>query len=130
MLPQVLILPFLTLTLIASRFSYEVALGFLGLTALAAIPWPSVWRTKLEKRGYAMTMAVHYWLTGDISAKLKESIKGYFVGWSYYKMSWNPSDIDSWLATTEQAIKSGTIRLDPTYEDVFQFIVNHRLLKP
>jgi hypothetical protein len=129
LLPQVLVVPFLILTLVAAFISWKFALVSLGLTALSAIPWPSAGRTKLEKRGYAMTMAVHYWFTKDIPSELKQDIKGYFVGWPYYKMSWSPSDIDTWLATTEQAIKSGTLIDDLVYGDVLQFMVSRGLLK-
>lgn len=129
LLPQVLIAPFLISAIVTAFFSWKAALVSLGLVALAAIPWPSPGRTKLEKRGYAMTLAVYYWLTREIPPKLKQDIKSYFVGWPYYKMSWSPTDIDAWLATTEQAIKSGTLIDDLTYGDVLQFLVNRGLLK-
>jgi hypothetical protein len=129
LLPQLLVVPFLLLTITTVFISWKASFFILGLTILAAIPWPSSGRTKLEKRGYAMTMAANYWLTKEITPKLKQEIKGYFVKWSYYKMSWNAADIDSWLTTTEQAIKSGTLINDLVYGNVLQFIVNRGLLK-
>jgi len=129
LLPQVLVVPFLILTLITSFISCKSSLILLGLTILSALPWPSFWRTKLEKRGYAMTIAVRYWLTNEIPTEFKQNIKSYFVGWSYYKMSWNSADIDTWLATTEQSVRSGTLIDNPIYGDVLQFLVNRGLLK-
>ncbi len=129
LLPQGLIVPFLISLIVSAFISWKAALISLVLVVLAAIPWPSLGRTKLEKRGYAMTMAVHYWLTREIPSELKQNIKNYFVGWPYYKMSWSLSNIDSWLDSTEKAIKSGTLIEDLTYGDVLQFLVNRGLLK-
>lgn len=129
LLPQLLILPLLILSIAFAFVSLRASISILGLVVLAALPWPSSGRTKLEKRGYAMTLAVYYWLTKEIPPELKLEIKGYFVGWSYYKMSWNSADIDSWLVTTEQAIKSGTLIDDLVYGNVLQFMVNRGLLK-
>lgn len=82
-----------------------------------------------EKRGYAMTMAVSYWILGEVPTKLKQSIKSYFVGWPYYKMSWSPSDIDAWIAKIEWDLKTGTLLEDPVYFDVRQFLASRGLLK-
>ena len=124
-----LVAPFLVLTSFTSIISCKLALIPLVLAVLSTLPWPSPGRIKLEKRGYAMTMAVHYWLTGEITPKLKQEIKIYFVGWPYYKMSWSPTSIDTWLDATEQAIKSGTLIDNLIYSDVLQFLVNRGLLK-
>ena len=129
LLPQVLVVPFLVSALVSAFISWKAALVSLCLGILAAIPWPSPGRTKLEKRGYAMTLAVHYWLRGEIPLELKQDIKNYFVGWPYYRMSWSPTDIDTWLAATELAIKSGTLIEDMVYGDVLQFLVTRGLLR-
>ena len=129
LLPQVLTILFLVSAIVTALISWKVALVLLGLAALSIVPWPSPGRTKLEKRGYAMTLAVHYWLNGSIPTELKQDIKGYFVGWPYYRMSWDPADIDVWLTSTEQAIKSGTLIDDLVYGDVLQFLVTRGLLK-
>lgn len=55
------------------------------LLFLAPIPAP--WRTHYEMRGYAMSLAVHYWYLGDgIPVALKQHVADAFTGPSYLYM--------------------------------------------
>jgi hypothetical protein len=130
LLPQLLLLPFLVSALVVVFFSWKISLVLLAFGLISVCPWPSLGRTRLEKRGYAMTMAISVWMMGDIPPELKKFVKGYFVGWPYYKMSWDPSGIDAWIEKTEQDIKSGALIKDPTYEGVYQFLTSRGLVKP
>ena len=129
LLPQVMFVPLSISALSCSFFEGKLAILLLVLALVSLLPWPSPGRTKWEKRGYAMTMAVSYWIRGEVTSELKQSIKSYFVGWPYYKMSWSPSDIDVWLTQIEWDLKTGTLLEDQVYFDVRQFLGSRGLLK-
>jgi hypothetical protein len=130
LLPQVLFAPFIVISIICLLCHLNLVglvLLVLGLVALA--PWPSPWRTQWEKRGYAMTFAVNYWLFGVIPDQLKQSVRGHFFDWSYYKMSRNPKDIDSWISSTVYYIQSGGICSDAVYFNVHRFLLSKGLIQ-
>jgi hypothetical protein len=120
--PQIMSIPCLFLGALATLVSWWVAgfLFFVGLVFIAS--WPAPWRVKWEKRGYAMSLAVAYWMTEEISSANKAFIRNQFLDWGYYRMSWNRKDIDSWLDLTERSIRDGTLEQDPAYGDVHQFL--------
>jgi hypothetical protein len=122
-LPQALLIPFLiTGTVLAFFFGWWSLIAFgLGLACLA--PWPSSGRVRLEQRGYAMSMAVLFWLTGDIPFERKDSIRKQFLSMAYYKMAWSPGAIDKWLEATDRSIRNGTLAAgDEVYGSVLRFL--------
>lgn len=130
LLPQILVIPGLIASIVCLCFGLKwtsLVFGLIGLAFL--LPWPSPWRVRWEKRGYAMTMAVNYWLFGSISEKMKQEIRNSFLGWSYYKMSRNQEDISSWVADTVADIKSGAICSDLAYHDVRRFLLSEGLVR-
>lgn len=121
--PQVLAVPLLLSgAVLAFFFGLWSLLAFgLGLAFLA--PWPAPGRVHLEQRGYAMSMAVVFWLTGDIPLARKDSIRKQFLSMAYYKMSWDSKGIDVWLEQTERSIRNGTLAAnDAVYGDVLKFL--------
>ena len=129
LMPQVLFVPFL-LTSIACLIGHHLLLTliFFGLGLVSLAPWPSPWRVQWEKRGYAMTFAVVYWLSGSIPDHLRQKVRDYFLGWSYYKMSRNPIDIDNWIASVSVDIEGGTICSDVAYYNVRSFLMSRGLV--
>ena len=124
LLPQILVLPALLASLLCLVVKYYAfSLVFFGLGVVAALPWASPFRVQWEKRGYAMTMAANYWLYGSIPDKMKQEIRSNFLGWSYYKMSRDPADIDAWIAKTVADIEGGRICTDPVYDEVHRFLL-------
>lgn len=78
-------------------------LGFLCLGFLA--PWPSPGRTKWETRGYAMTMAVHFWSSGKIPESLKLDIQEHFWSSEYYYMHRNKDEVKNAIEVIADAIE-------------------------
>ena len=124
-LPQVLAIPLLLGAVVAAFFTWWVALPLLVLGLLSLLPLPSPWRVYWEKRGYAMSIAAAFWVTGGIPESMLANIKTQFITLNYYKMSWSEGDIDNWIETTCQSVRDGTIELDPIYGDVLRFVVSH-----
>jgi len=121
--PQVLFVPFVIVGVVLAVFFGWWSLIAFGLGLLCLAPWPSPGRVRLEQRGYAMSLATLYWLTGDISFARKDSIRKQFLTMAYFKMSWSPKAIDKWLTDTEVAIRNGTLAAnDPVYGDVLKFL--------
>lgn len=119
--PQVVSILFLALGALVAFFSWvSLPLFLIGLVFIAS--WPAPWRVKWEKRGYAMSMAVTYWRTGQLYSASKDFIRQHFLDWDYYRMSWNGKDIDAWLDLTERDIRNGTLEKDPIYGDVHRFM--------
>jgi len=121
--PQVLSVPLLLAGgVLAFFFGWWSLIAFgLGLACLA--PWPAPGRVHWEQRGYAMTMAVTFWLTGDIPFARKDSIRKQFLTMAYFKMAWSTKAIDKWLSDTETSIRNGTLAAnDPVYGDVLKFL--------
>lgn len=102
--------------------------GFLGLLAfLVALvplaPWPSKGRTRLELRGYAMTIAAHEWLHGTpMPDETRAALLQYFTGPSYYFMSWSPVSLELTLGKAKASSES------PQADEPYQ-IVRGLLLK-
>lgn len=67
--------------------------------ALAALPWPSTGRSKLEMRAYAVSIAARKWMNGASLSTDEKWVEchldsfladtGAFLGWGYYKMCWS-----------------------------------------
>ena len=107
-------------------FSGWAALGLLGATLLPLAPLPSPGRTRLELRGYAMSIAVYRWLTGkDYSTGGLNRMRSFFNGPAYYFMSWSPSKIADSLADAEYATRSGKIAKEMPYSVVYTSLKKH-----
>ena len=76
-----------------------------------------------------MSMAVFYWVNGEVHDGLKKPIRDNFLGMSYFKMSWSPKDIDQWITKTVSDIESGALGKDPIYGAVYQFLLDQGLVK-
>lgn len=76
--PQIFMLGFL-LIFITGNFWWLLALLFLS-------PVPSIGRTWIEFRGYRMSIAIRYWLTGKLDDSYIEYIISQFTTRSYYWM--------------------------------------------
>lgn len=127
LLPQVLAVPLLVVGVVLA-----VTLGWWSIIAFifalgALFPWPSRWRVRWEQRGYAMSMAVRFWTTGDLPFSTKEAIRKQFLGSAYFWMAGDAVAIDKWLMVTSNAIRTGTIQEDPVYGAVYRFLRSRNL---
>jgi hypothetical protein len=130
LLPQVLFVPLLLASIACLIGHLKLAsLILLALGLVALIPWPSPWRVNWEKRGYAMTLATNYWIFGSIPEPLKQSVRGHFLDWSYFKMSRNQANIDAWLSGIVASIEDGTICSDGAYYHVHKFLSDKGLVQ-
>lgn len=129
LLPQILLVPLLLSSILCLFFAWKLSIALLVIGLLSVIPWPSLWRTHWEKRGYTMSMAVFYWVNGEVHDGLKKPIRDNFLGMSYFKMSWSPKDIDQWITKTVSDIESGALGKDPIYGAVYQFLLDQGLVK-
>ena len=83
-----------------------IVAGPLLLVALASLaPLPAPFRTRAEIRGYSMNMALNLWRYGGIVPGTKKWIADHFVGWEYYRMSWDRREVMARLADFEFALK-------------------------
>lgn len=113
-----------SLMALMSFWSLWFLLALVLLVALA--PWPSPYRRDVELRGYTMTMALEYWLTGDISDVTLEQVADKFNGWSYYRMEPSELVITFKLSHIEAAIRSNAILIG---QEGIPFRQVHDLLK-
>lgn len=127
LLPQVLILPLLVLGVVLSLYIGWWATPFFVLANVCVLPLPAPWRVNWERRGYAMTLAVNYWLTGTIPPANVLLVKLSFVGWGYYRMSWSEEQTNAWVQRTLAKIYSGQLELEPEYREVHDFMVTEGL---
>lgn len=102
------------------------ALFFVGVALVA--PWPSPGRVAAERRGYAMTLAATYWLTGTVVALQKELTVRYFTGPNYYFMAWSRKSLDVWVTDTLERAKNGTLQQEPGYGMMYAFLKTKGLL--
>jgi hypothetical protein len=128
LLPQLLCVPFVVLGLVSLLFSWWVSCALFGVGLLCLLPWPSPWRVSLERRGYAVNLAVSYWTTGKIPPELKERIFNHFVSKDYYWMSWSSDSTREWLGSTVFAIQDGSFSREPTYAPIHIFLKTQGLL--
>lgn len=121
-LPQLLALPVLLLTIAGCFWKGPVALLGLVLMVVLALPWPAPWRVKWEGRGYAMTLAVSYWMFGLITDVQRQSVAKQFYGSAYYYMLWSEKSALELLAKTEAQIAMHTLETMDPYKIVFEFL--------
>ena len=97
------------------------------LAAFAPLaPWPSKGRTRLELRGYSMSVAVHRWLIGkDASKSYLDAMQVYFTGPAYYFMSRSPSKIAEALEDALRATQTGDILQEEPYCVVYDSLKKH-----
>lgn len=123
-LPQILFIPLLlTYVALGCFFSFFGFPLLALLTAMAClIPWPSVGRTHWELRGYTMSLAVEYWLTGQyISPDSLANVKKQFTSMAYYRMCWSDGGITKQLADARERIWTGIEKEEP-YAFVHKFL--------
>lgn len=127
LMPQVLAAPLLLVgVVLAITLGWWSTIAFI-LAVVALVPWPSRWRVEWEQRGYAMSMAVRFWLTGDLPVTTRDAIRKQFLGSAYFWMARDPVAIDKWLMLTANAIRTGTIQQDPVYGAVYRFLRERNL---
>lgn len=73
---------------------FLLCIGFLA-------PWPAPFRVMIEQRGYGASFEAWYKM-GHIlpqagSVRLNKLLDKTFVGWGYYRMSWNREKVKNWL---------------------------------
>lgn len=125
--PQILAVPLFCLGVVLSFFVGWWSVPLFLLANLSLLPWPAKWRVHWEERGYLMTLAVLYWMYGSIPASSKVKVKMSFVGWSYYRMSWSEDQVTEWFARSEARILDGSLKSEPIYREVYQFLVSQGL---
>jgi len=87
------------------------------------LPLPAYWRYKWEFRGYAINLAIRYWLNGSIDKETKDWTIRAFVGPNYYFMFPFKKFLQRKIAETEKRIKNGDILFDsPVYVEVKDII--------
>lgn len=104
----------LALGLIASIFLWAWLCPWVLLTLvalLALLPWPSRGRTHIERRGYKMTAAVHWWLYGGIYRTPEQTAK-LFTGWAYYRMCPNREKVIQMIEADHRDIRGGRLSED------------------
>jgi hypothetical protein len=111
-------------------------LGFLALLAipfslfnllwlLCFFPWPAYWRTKSESRGYAVTIAMIYWLDG--SQTKSEWMVKHFTGGNYYYMWPFEDDVKRDLDAIKVRVANDDIlNLDPLLVELKEIIARER----
>lgn len=120
--PQVLFLILAPLA-VASYFVSPWACLVLGLLAvLSLLPWPAKFRTEYEFRGYRMSQAVEYWLTGRVwNPESADLIGSNFTNFNYYRMSW--SSVKNRIQQDGRYfIKTGGILMVDPYYDVYHLL--------
>lgn len=127
LLPQCLALLALFAALAFLSLWFLLFLLFLG----ALLPWPSLWRTKWEMRGYAMSMAVDYWRFGTVSTDKLAFYSAQFTGWGYYRMCPSQkstvSQLEAWYGKIKDSqILVGGVEHSP-YRDVYLLLKNKGL---
>lgn len=119
---------------IAGTFALAWWLTGWAVLALVAMlvclaPWPSPWRTKWELRGYSMSVAATWWLTGVYTTEYREHIVKQFVGPSYFFMSWSRSKIEKVVDEAFYGAKELTLLGDPPFKIVHEFFQEHQLIR-
>lgn len=126
--PQILALPFIVgAVLLAIFVSWSMFFISLIVGLIFLVPWRAYWRSELEYRGYAMTLACEYWMNGDISDWTINHCKEQFYGWAYYRMDGDTSRVNAKINKIVEDIKSGKILEGK--ENIPYKIVNSFLLK-
>lgn len=93
------------------------------------LPIPAIWRNKYERRGYAMSLAVAYWKTGQISPKHMHHITEQFTGPTYYFMWPFKKSVEKWIDSVELRLMRNTILDEKIYRDIHD-IVKDVVLRP
>lgn len=101
----------------------------LGVALLLLAPWPSAGRVRLERRGYAMSLALYCWTLGYVPQILRDSVARMFTGPAYYFMSWSKKSTDSFVNTAVAQASSGELAKEPPYGLVYDFLHKRGLVK-
>ncbi len=128
--PQVLALGALLAVLAFWRLEFLLSL----LALLFLLPLPAPFRARWERRGYAMSAAMLYWLSGSLEpvASSREFFRAQFLGWPYYRMTWSARRHAEWWVLLlrnlpTQAFFQGAEGLP--YRIVYDFLHTHRLAR-
>lgn len=101
---------------------------FLIIAAACALPLPAYFRMKMEVEAYQISMAVTYWMTGNVPQSNIEYIKKNFTGWNYYKMWPFKSSIDKKLLKKYEEIKNGEILKDLYPRQIYEYLLKEGLV--
>jgi len=97
------------------------------LLLLLAAPLPAPYRTRLEMRGYAMSIAVNYWRHGSVDIETYMPwLLGTFTGPVYYFMWPFKRSVRKQLLAWQKKIEDGSILEGPGSEP---FVAVHEILK-
>lgn len=89
---------------------------------LALAPLPSPGRKNVEMRGYTMSMAVFYWRYATIAEEDFDWYAKHFSGPTYYFMwPWHKDAVKE-LKTRFEAVRSGSILLEPVFRKVYDIV--------
>lgn len=97
------------------------AMVLLGVL-LFAVPWPAYWRTKWEKRGYGMNVALAWWLYKVFTPGYLDRIVGQFTGPGYFFMCWSGSKIRASMTGYNLLAKSGDLQNEHPFSVVHSFL--------
>jgi hypothetical protein len=121
LLPQIIGFLLLISSLISLFFSWIPFVGLLAMSLICLLPLASPYRVHWEKRGYTMTIVLFNLMFG-INIDIRPFLLDVFLGWAYYRMSWNEKDINNWYDYTinnvNEIIKEGP------YKEVYEFLKN------
>lgn len=123
--PQVLVLGPLAMAVVLLAIKSTIAgIVFSGLAVACLAPWPASRRATEEELAYAMTMAVEYWRTGQISQVLVGWIVDQF-GKPYYWMDWNKKVRTTKMLEWKRKIEAGWV-LDrgdmPWFREIYELL--------
>ncbi len=100
------------------------ALGFL----VALLPFWSKGRRDIERRGYAMSMAVNYWRYGSVKEDQIKWVVRQFTGPSYYFMWPFSKDMDERIRNDVRKLESGRMRRGKPYFDIYKILKDYDLV--
>lgn len=128
LLPQLLGVLLAPLAVLGALISWwSLALLLPALACLA--PLPSPWRSHWEARGYTMTMAVFYWMSGSCSSAQRGNIALNFYGPGYYFMTWGQSRAEKLINYRYEEIVAGRFDGEEPFSVVKAFMSERGLLR-
>jgi hypothetical protein len=119
--PQIwAIVPFAGLAAFGWLFPVSTDCLMLGTGVLCLAPWPSLWRTRFELRGFTVTLAYKQWTLGVLaSTEGKEWIEKQFTGWYYYKMWPFKNNLANRIDTIIEQIRANKLGIPFDYVETF-----------
>lgn len=127
--PQIYSLILFALAILAFGFSL-IAPGIvaiiLGLFLLA--PLPSKHRLRFEAEGYAMNLAIEYWLRGNNTEDLDMFVVDSLCSWLYYKMTWSRINASTLVHNIMEEVEQEKPALTAyiAFKDVYEIFNNEQ----